>query len=204
MNSSHGDLHCRLLDRRSGLPLRGAHITCSGNMPDVVLADADERGECKLTLPNGVYDLILHGSGYITIALRGIAVMAGATSAVVRALILGANIPVVSEPASAIAGRIIDDRGQGEANVSIQASSQGSTYMTQTDGQGHYFFHGVIPGSYTIAMRKKDGETIHDRAIVSRPFMLARVDFNAELRRATLESLLRIVPLDRPVDSNNR
>ena len=177
---------------------------CSGSTIKTLMLDVDEHGEVSLSLPEGVYDLVLHASGYVTVALRGIAVAAHANTTIIRALIIGASNPTIAPPASAIVGRVTNARGEGEAHATVQATSLLSTHMTHTDADGYYFFHGVVPATYTVTMHASDGGVVHERAVLLHPFVLTRADFSSEQPALRLESLLRIEPLGRSVDSSSR
>ena len=154
------------------------------------MVNTDESGEIWLSLPEGIYDVVLHARGYLTVALRGIAILAGGTSLMIRALVAGDGMPSVAPAAGAIAGRVLDENGEGEPNAMLQATSAVSTHITQTDPLGNYFFHALPPQEYTLTLRTHKGLTAKQRTVESRYFTLVRADFSILPPRVTLESLL--------------
>jgi hypothetical protein len=175
---SFGTLHCTLLDRRSSVPLGGARVTCVWRNERVSALDADEAGRFTAELPEGVYDLVISARGYLSLFVRGIGVLAGYQQTIVRGLIPGEGQPLDGEPSTAIAGFVRDRVGLAVPNASIYVNGEngGTSYTTRTDSAGAYVVHGVVPGSYDLAVRAGDRTLAHQHVPIAHVKSLVRTD----------------------------
>jgi carboxypeptidase family protein len=175
---SFGTLHCTLLDRRSSVPLAGARVTCVWRNERVSVINADERGSFTAELPEGVYDLVISARNYLSLFVRGVGVLAGYRQSLVRGLIPGEGQPLDGEPSTAIAGFVRDRIGLAVPNATIHVNGEngGPAYTTRTDSAGAYVVHGVIPGSYDLAVRSGDRTLAHAHVPIAHVKSLIRHD----------------------------
>ncbi|MDB5041293.1 MAG: Carboxypeptidase regulatory-like domain [Candidatus Eremiobacteraeota bacterium] len=173
-----GTLHCTLLDRRSSVPLAGARVTCIWRDERVSVLNADEQGSFTSELPEGVYDLVISARGYLSLFVRGVGVLAGYRQSLVRGLIPGEGQPLDGEPSTAIAGFVRDRIGLAVPNATIHLNAEngGAAYTTSTDKEGAYVVHGVIPGSYDLAVRSGDRTLAHQHIPIAHVKTLVRTD----------------------------
>ncbi|MDB5095371.1 MAG: Carboxypeptidase regulatory-like domain [Candidatus Eremiobacteraeota bacterium] len=173
-----GTLHCTLLDRRSSAPLGGARVTCIWRNERVSVLNADEQGSFTAELPEGVYDLVISARGYLSLFVRGVGVLAGYRQSLIRGLIPGEGQPLDGEPSTAIAGFVRDRVGLAVPNATIHLNAEngGAAYTTRTDKEGAYVVHGVIPGSYDLAVRAGDRTLAHQHVPIAHVKTLVRTD----------------------------
>jgi hypothetical protein len=171
METSFGTLRCTLLDRRSSVPLAEARIMCAGRDGRVFRFDSDQRGAFAAELPEGVYDLVISARGYLSLMVRGIGILARHHQTITRGLIPGEGKGFEDEPATAIAGYVVDRIGQAVGNLAIHVNEERGrhTYTTRTDRFGVYILHGVIPGMYDLSVRAGV------RTVDQRPLPIAHV-----------------------------
>ena len=171
MEPFFGTLRCTLLDRRSSVPLVEARVMCAGRDGRVSRFDTDQRGGFEGQFPQGVYDLVISARGYLSLTVRGIGILAGHEQHVIRGLIPGEGKTLEGEPATAIAGYVVDRVGLAVENVAIHANEENGSYAytTRTDRSGAYILHGVVPGMYDLSVRAGD------RTVERRPVPIAHV-----------------------------
>lgn len=136
---------------------------------------ADENGQVEIELPEGTYDLVVSAKGYLSMLLRGIGVLAGHRTDVMRGLIPGEGHGE-DEPASTAVGGFVKDRlGHPLPNLLVQAVTRtqsiietGKVYAARTDRFGAYVIHGIGYGDYELVVRAaerlitKEGLEVHD------------------------------------------
>ena len=180
MDQSFGTLRCTLLDRRSSAPLRGARVMCVGRDGRVSAFDADDAGRFETVLPQGVYDLVVSARGYLSLTVRGVGMLVGHEHAITRGLVPGeAGRGAEAEPATAIAGYVVDRIGLAVPGVAIHvnpATRGGSAYTTRTDRLGAYVLNGVAPGMYDLAVRADDRTVAFAHVPIAHVKSLVRVD----------------------------
>ncbi|HEY4442306.1 MAG TPA: carboxypeptidase-like regulatory domain-containing protein [Candidatus Elarobacter sp.] len=178
MRVTFGTLHCTLLDRRSSVPISGARVTCVWRNERVSVLDADEAGRFSAQLPEGVYDLVISGRGYLSLFVRGVGVLGGYQQTIVRGLVPGEGQPLDGEPSTAIAGFVRDRVGMAVPNASVYVNGDkgGTAYTTRTDSAGAYVVHGVIPGDYDVAVRTGDRTLVHQHVPIAHVKALVRTD----------------------------
>ena len=121
---------------------------------------ADDKGQIDMDLPEGSYDLVISAQGYLSMLLRGIGVLGGHRTDVLRGLVPGEGHGE-DEPASTAVGGFIKDRlGHPLPNLLIQAVTRttsitetGKVYAARTDKQGGYVIHGIGYGHYELVVR---------------------------------------------------
>jgi hypothetical protein len=165
----NGTLICTLIDRRSSLPMSDARITCVVGFGKIVQVDADQRGEFRADMPEGVYELIISARGELALILRGIGILAGHTQYITRAFAPGDEEPNDGEPSSAIGGYLTDRLGQPfpRAAVTATAGKGAHRYATQSDQFGAYIFHNVKPDEYDVVVRSATGTLSNERIMIS-------------------------------------
>ncbi|MEA2663669.1 MAG: Carboxypeptidase regulatory-like domain [Candidatus Eremiobacteraeota bacterium] len=186
MEQSFGTLRCTLLDRRSSLPLGGARAMCVGRGGRISVLDADLRGAFEASLPEGVYDLVVSARGYLSLTVRGVGVLGGYAQTVTHGLVPGSGVPLEAEPATAVAGYVVDRVGLPVANAAIHVNPAGdaygtrkpagSAYTTRTDREGVYVVHGVVPGMYDLAVRAAERTVAFAHLPIAHVRDLLRVD----------------------------
>lgn len=171
MEPSFGTLRCTLLDRRSSIPLAEARVMCAGRDGRVSRFDTDQGGAFEGEFPQGVYDLVISARGYLSLTIRGIGILAGHHQSLTRGLVPGDGQTLEGEPATAIAGYVVDRVGLAVRNIAIHANEEkgGSAYTTRTDSSGAYILHGVRPGMYDLSVR------VGERTVEQRPVPIAHV-----------------------------
>lgn len=186
MEQSFGTLRCTLLDRRSSLPLSGAQAMCVGRGGRISVRDADQQGTFEALLPEGVYDLVISARGYLSLTVRGVGVLAGYTQAVIHGLVPGSGVALDGEPATAVAGYVVDRVGLPVPGAAIHVNPTGaayttrepagSAYTTRTDRQGVYVVNGVVPGMYDLAVRADERTVAFAHLPIAHVKNLLRVD----------------------------
>ncbi len=152
MAEETGSLSCTFIDRRSGVPLAGARATFVWRNARLSRGDADSKGHFEVSLPQGVYDIVVSARGYLSLLLRGIGVLAGTQIELTRALVPGEGQTVEGTPSTAIGGYVVDRLGTPVANVPVRAIVDGKGYVGTTDRRGAYVIHGVHPGTYELVL----------------------------------------------------
>ncbi len=132
-----------------------ARITCVIGVGKIVQVDADQRGEFRADLPEGVYELIISARGELALILRGIGVLAGHTQYMTRAFVPGEEEANDGEPSSAIGGYLTDRLGApfAQAAMTVTARNGKHVYAAQSDQFGAYLVHNVKPGEYDVVVR---------------------------------------------------
>lgn len=186
MDASFGTLRCTLLDRRSSAALGGAQVMCVGRGGRISVVDADQRGLFETVLPEGVYDLVVSARGYLSLTVRGVGVLAGYGQTVTHGLVPGSGVALDGEPATAVAGYVVDRVGLPVPGVAIHLNPAGtayparepagSAYTTRTDRQGVYVVNGVVPGMYDLAVRADERTVAFAHLPVAHVKNLVRVD----------------------------
>ena len=174
---SHGTLFCKLVDRRSSVPLSDARVTCVVGA-GIVQVDVDTHGEFRADFPQGVFDLVISARGELSLTLRGIGVLAGHTQHIMRAFIPGEDEVNDGLPASAIGGYLTDRLGKPLMDAAVTATlvpppgtplyggPAGQTYASQTDRVGAFVIHAIKPGTYDVVVRTKQSTLSNERVIV--------------------------------------
>ncbi len=134
----------RVVADTSGDPIRNARVALSPEPPQspVVLTDSD--GAFRLTAPAGPYRLVVRKTGF--------------AQSDVPATAPGGAVEVRLKRGAAIAGRIVDERGEPVAGVKISAlkaesgqrSTAGST--AETDDRGEYRLGGLPDGAFVVGV----------------------------------------------------
>jgi len=161
-----GALECKLLDRRSSVPLALAQVTIVWRTSKISIIEADKQGQFRLDLPEGVYDLVISARGYLSLFVRGLGILAGHEQQIMRALIPGVGQAPADEPATAIGGYVVDRLGRAVANITVNAHGERATYTTRTDRQGAYVLHGVIPEMYDITFKAHERPILIEHVLV--------------------------------------
>lgn len=109
-------------------------------------------------LPSGRYRLLATRPGYLSMAYGAASPEMPGPSVVLAAGKMAADLSIGLVRASAIAGRVIREDGQGLSSVDVVAVRSDSVltrkpveYRTVTDSQGAYRLGGVSPGEYFLA-----------------------------------------------------
>lgn len=173
-----GSLSCRFVDRRSSRPLPGARIMCVRHDQHLHSLATGETGDCEFVVAEGVYDLIVSAPGYVAALLRGIAVLAGERTLVIRSLDPGTGRGQEEEPSTAVAGFVRDRLGHPLSNVVVQAVSKAKTYAAPTDQHGVYRIHGVPEGEYELFVHGTEGTIAKESLRVVDLKELVRLDFS--------------------------
>jgi len=144
---------------------------CAARDGRVFRFDADRLGTFAAELPEGVYDLVISARGYLSLMVRGIGILARHHQMLTRGLIPGEGKGLEDEPATAVAGYVVDRVGRPVANLAIHVNEERGrhAYTTRTDRSGVYILHGVVPGMYDLSVRA--GE----RTVDQRPLPIAHV-----------------------------
>jgi hypothetical protein len=163
MDSAVGQLSCRFIDRRSSFPLAGAFVMCVWPDRRMSSVATNEDGRVMLELPEGAYDLVVSAKGYLSMPLRGVGVLGGHRTEVLRGLLPGDGHGSDEDPSTAVGGYVRDRLGHPLVNLMVQVVSQtrsvtdsGKTYAARTDNRGAYLLHGVGHGTYDLVVRATD------------------------------------------------
>jgi hypothetical protein len=182
-----GTLFCTLIDRRSGVPLSDARVTCviGGG---IVQVDVDARGEFRADFPEGVFDLVISARGELSLTLRGVGVLAGHAQHILRALVPGEDDGHDGGPASAIGGYLTDRLGHPVVDAAVTATlvpppgtplyggPGAQTYAAQTDKFGAFVIHAIKPGAYDVVVRTKQNTLSNERVVVPAERVFRRHD----------------------------
>ncbi len=155
---------------------------CVGRGGRISVFDADARGTFQAVLPEGVYDILVSARGYLSLTVRGVGVLARYTQDVTHGLIPGTGVALEAEPATAVAGYVVDRVGLPVPGASIHLNpaqaraGEGSAYTTRTDRQGVYVVNGVAPGMYDLAVRAAERTVALAHVPIAHVKELLRVD----------------------------
>ena len=166
MVEATGSLECKLLDRRSSVPLAQSQVTVVWRTGKMSVIEADRNGIFRLELPEGVYDLVIAARGYLSLFVRGLGILAGLEQQIMRALIPGVGQAPADEPATAIGGYVVDRLGRAVANITVNAHGERATYTTRTDRQGAFVLHGVIAEMYDISFKANERRVLIEHVLV--------------------------------------
>lgn len=160
-----------------------------GRSGRISVLDADQQGTFEAPLLEGVYDLVVSARGYLSLTVRGIGVLARYTQAVTHGLVPGNGAPLEAEPATAVAGYVVDRVGLPVPGAAIHLNPagaayrtrtpSGSAYTTRTDRQGVYVVHGVVPGMYDLAVRAAERTVAFTHLPIAHVRDLLRIDLRA-------------------------
>jgi hypothetical protein len=160
MDRSVGQLSCLFIDRHSSFPLVRAQLMCLWRDQRMSSISTDEKGCAVLELPEGAYDLVVSAKGYLSMLIRGVGVLGGARTEMMRGLVVGEGRSEDEAPSTALGGYIRDRLGHPLGNILVQVVSKsaslietGKTYVARTDSRGAYVIHGIGCGEYEIALR---------------------------------------------------
>jgi len=174
MDHSVGQLSCLFIDRRSSFPLAGAQLMCV--YPDQRMSSiiAKDDGRATLDLPEGAYDLVVSAKGYLSMLIRGVGVLAGAKTELMRGLVPGEGHGQDEPRSTAVGGYVRDTRGHPLPNLLVQAVFQtksvtdsGKTYAAHTDNHGAFLIHGIGNGQYEIVLRAAERLLARERLTVA-------------------------------------
>jgi protocatechuate 3,4-dioxygenase beta subunit len=155
---------------------------CIGRGGRISVFDADARGTFQATLPEGVYDIVVSARGYLSLTVRGVGVLARYTQALTHGLVPGTGVPLDGEPATAVAGYVVDRVGLPVPGAAIHLNptqareGAGSAYTTRTDRQGVYVVNGVVPAMYDLAVRAAERTVAFAHVPIAHVKELLRVD----------------------------
>lgn len=117
-------------------------------------------GSATLELAEGAYDVIVSAKGYLSMLIRGVGVLGGHKTDMMRGLIPGEGHGEEEHPSTAVGGYVRDRLGHPLMNLLVQLVMQtksivdsGKTYASHTDNRGAFVIHGVTNGSYEIVLR---------------------------------------------------
>jgi hypothetical protein len=160
MDPSVGQLSCLFIDRRSSFPLANAQLMCVWRDKRMSSITTNEKGRATLDLPEGAYDLVVSARSYLSMLIRGVGVLAGHRTEIMRGLIPGEGHGENEVPSTAVGGYVRDRLGHPMPGVLVQAlfqtrsySDSTKTYAARTDNHGAYVIHGVGNGDYEIVLR---------------------------------------------------
>jgi len=160
MSPSVGQLTCLFIDRRSSFPLAAAQLMCVWPDKRMSSISTNDDGRAALELPEGAYDLVISAKGYLSMLIRGVGVLAGHKTEVMRGLIVGEGRGENEVPSTAVGGYVRDRLGHPLPNLLVQAVAQtksivdsAKTYAARTDNHGAYVIHGIGDGQYEIVLR---------------------------------------------------
>jgi hypothetical protein len=160
MDPSVGHLSCLFIDRRSSFPLGGAQLMCVWPDKRMSSISASDKGRATLELPEGAYDVVVSAKGYLAILIRGVGVLAGHKTEVMRGLTPGEGHGENEVPSTAVGGYVRDRLGHPLPNVLVQAVLQTrspidstKTYAAPTEKDGAFVLHGVGNGTYELVIR---------------------------------------------------
>jgi hypothetical protein len=174
MDASVGQLSCLFIDRRSSFPLAAAQLMCV--WPDKRMSSiaTQENGRATLDLPEGAYDLVISAKGYLSMLIRGVGVLAGAKTELMRGLIPGEGRGQDEPPSTALGGYVRDRLGHPLKNLLVQAVVQtksitdsGKTYAAHTDSHGAFLIHGIANGQYELVLRAAERLLARERVTVA-------------------------------------
>lgn len=162
MDPSVGQLSCLFLDRRSSFPLAEAQLMCIWPNQRMTAISTDREGRATLEVPEGSYDLVISAKGYLSMLIRGVGVLGGHKTDIMRGLIPGEGKGENELPSTAVGGYVRDRLGHPLPGVMIQVifqtkslveRDQAKTYAARTDARGAYVIHGVSGGQYEVVVR---------------------------------------------------
>jgi hypothetical protein len=163
MDPSVGQLSCLFIDRRSSFPLAAAQLMCVWANQRMSSISTSDKGRATLELPEGAYDVVISAKGYLSMLIRGVGVLAGHKTEIMRGLVPGAGRGEDESPSTAVGGYVRDRLGHPLPNVLVQAIFQTrssidstKTYAAPTEKDGAYVLHGVGNGSYELVLRSAE------------------------------------------------
>lgn len=117
-------------------------------------------GSATLELAEGAYDVIVSAKGYLSMLIRGVGVLGGHKTDMMRGLVPGEGHGEEEHPSTAVGGYVRDRLGHPLSNLLVQLVTQtrslvetGKTYAGSTDNRGAFVVHGVSAGEYEIVLR---------------------------------------------------
>jgi protocatechuate 3,4-dioxygenase beta subunit len=135
----------RVVTDSTGTPIRNGRVTLSPAPPEMPVVLTDGTGAFSITAPAGRHAVVASKTGYA----RGEATVAGA----------GKPVEIRLKKGAAIAGRVLDERGDPVAGVQVAALTQtgvGSTRATaastDTDDRGEYRLAGLSDGAFVVGV----------------------------------------------------
>lgn len=133
------------------------------------------QGRAALEVPEGSYDLVVSAKGYLSMLIRGVGVLGGHKTEIMRGLIPGQGHGEDEIPSTAVGGYVRDRLGHPLPNVMVQAifqtrsildQDQAKTYAARTDAHGAYVIHGVADGDYELVLRAAERTMAKERLSV--------------------------------------
>jgi hypothetical protein len=135
----------RVVTDSTGDPIRNARVALSPESQETPLVLTDAAGAFRLTAPVGRYRVVANKTGYA----RAEATPAGA----------GQPVEVRLKKGAAIAGRVVDQRGEPVVGMQIAALTQQRTgkktttaATTSTDDLGEYRLAGLSDGTFVVSV----------------------------------------------------